>query len=218
MFDKFPARLAILALSCFLVVSCILDDDEDDPSGVGDADDDDQGEDDDDNSCGIDYDIDMGCDESDLDCRQAQLINADREAHPAESDCAQALHWNDDLARAAYLHSKDMCERNFFAHENPDGESPFDRMADQGLTFVAAAENIYMATLGDPQDLIADAEEAFMDEPECAANHRGNILNRDYKYVGVGLYECPDGWFYVTQDFATFDSGDLRTDAHEYCE
>jgi uncharacterized protein YkwD len=92
-----------------------------------------------------------------------------------------------------------MCERNFFAHENPDGESPFDRMADQGLTFVAAAENIYMATLGDPQDLIADAEEAFMDEPECAANHRGNILNRDYKYVGVGLYECPDGWFYVTR-------------------
>lgn len=210
------ARFAVLALLFSLAVSCVFDEDNKD---LSDADDDDsQGDDDDDNSCGIDYDIDMGCDDSDLDCRQAQLINADREAHPAESDCAQVLYWDEDLARAAYLHSKDMCERDFFDHVNPDNEDPFDRMTEQGVNYVAAAENIYMATLGEPEDLIEDAEEAFMNEPECEANHRGNILNRDYKYVGVGVYSCENGWFYVTQDFATFDYSDLRTDTHEYCE
>ncbi|MCZ7586384.1 MAG: CAP domain-containing protein [Deltaproteobacteria bacterium] len=103
-----------------------------------------------------------------------------------------------------------------FAHVNPDGKDPFDRMEDAGIAFVAAAENIAMGTDGAFD--VGDFEDLFMDEPECAQNHRGNILNRDLTHVGIGVHHCGDGNLYVTQDFGTFSFDDIRDDPHEYCE
>ena len=45
------------------------------------------------------------------------------------------LEHSQALERAAQGHSEDMINQNFFAHDNPNtGKSPFDRMADEGVT------------------------------------------------------------------------------------
>lgn len=187
--------------------------DDDDDSGDGDGIDDGSG--DSASNCDRDYDGNPGCDGGDEACQNTMMINDDRAANPAESDCAPVIRWSDALASVAYEHSRDMCQRGFFDHVNPDGDDPFDRMDDAGVTYVAAGENIAVGT--DITGVIDQLQGLFMDEPECQANHRGNILNRDFTHVGVGVYHCEDGNLYLTQDFATAEFEDLRDDPHEYC-
>jgi uncharacterized protein YkwD len=65
------------------------------------------------------------------------LVNA----HRVEVGCP-ALEWSTDVARVAQAHSEDMVDRGFFAHTNPDGKSPFDRLTEAGVEYASAAENI----------------------------------------------------------------------------
>src|SRR5699024_3391203 len=65
------------------------------------------------------------------------LVNQIREENGLEP-----FVYNVTLAETARAHSQDMIDRNFFSHTNPDGEDPFDRMRDNGLSFSMAAENI----------------------------------------------------------------------------
>ncbi len=46
---------------------------------------------------------------------------------------APPLEMDEVLRIAARLHSSDMGERGFFDHDNPDGQSPFDRIAAVGF-------------------------------------------------------------------------------------
>ncbi|MBZ0273014.1 CAP domain-containing protein [bacterium] len=224
---EWTLRFCIVALAAYSAgyVACAADGedstlfDADDDTADGDDDDDDDFDDTEcsggNNQCGIDYDCNPGCDASQEGCQMAIMINDDREANPAESDCAPAIRWHDGLAAVALAHSQDMCDRQFFEHENPDGQDPFDRMSAAGISFFAAGENIAMGTDGafDVQDL----QNQFMNEPQCVANHRGIILSRDLTHVGIGVYHCDDGNMYVTQDFATFDQDAIRDDPHEFC-
>lgn len=97
-----------------------------------------------------------------------------------------------DLTAVARAHSKDMFARGYFAHTNPDGKSPFDRMADYGISFQTAGENLAYA---------ANVELAFkglMNSP----GHRANILEPDFHKVGMGVI---NGGIYgemFTQDFS----------------
>src|SRR6478609_9018390 len=48
------------------------------------------------------------------------------------------------ITSAAQGHASDMRTHNYFEHESQDGRSPFDRMKNAGVNFMAAAENIAM--------------------------------------------------------------------------
>jgi hypothetical protein len=207
--------LTIATLSTATLTACWLGGDDDESAGL--VDDDDTDGDWYSDACDINYGIDLGCDSSDAACRHAGLINHDRFEHPDESDCAPALRWDGPVAAVARAHSQDMCDRQFFDHENPGGKDPFDRLDEAGIDWIAAAENIFMACGYDLDTVVTLAEESFMDEPECVANHRSNILSRNLYFVGVGIYECDDGCIYLTQDYVTYDFDDLREDEHEYC-
>lgn len=131
----------------------------------------------------------VGCG-SDLGNAQTDLANLAREAEGlGRLDC------HEGLTEVAWAHSKDMAERGFFDHVNPDGERPWDRMNAAGVTgWAAAGENI---ALGYPS---AEAvTEGWMNSP----GHRANILNGDFNSVGVGVYEH-GGRLYWTQLFARF--------------
>ena len=105
------------------------------------------------------------------------------------------LRCHDQLLAVARLHCKDMHDRQFFDHINPDGDSPFDRMAQYGIGgWSLAGENI---AFGYPSP--ATVQAAWMDSP----GHRANILTAAFTHVGVGLYE-KDGQLFWTQLFATF--------------
>lgn len=114
-----------------------------------------------------------------------ELTNAQR----AAVGC-RPLHLDARLQAAAIAHSVDMRERGYFAHNTPDGVTPWTRMADAGYT-TPSAENIAMGQ-ATPQDVVT----AWMNSP----GHRANILSCSSKAIGVGVQFGPGGpWW--TQDF-----------------
>lgn len=133
-------------------------------------------------------------------CINHALVNLDRAAYSEESGNAEALEWDEALWRVAWAHSKDMCDRDFFAHDNPDGDSPFDRMNAAGIVSATKSENISYN-----QNSVG-AQYAFMNEPTCTG-HRGAILNPQLQRIGVGAYWCDalDAQM-LTQNFTGNDS------------
>ncbi|MFF3917150.1 CAP domain-containing protein [Streptomyces sp. NPDC001852] len=114
-----------------------------------------------------------------------RLVNEER----AKVGCS-ALTTNSSLTRLAESFSDDMAARDFFDHTDPDGRTPWDRAAAAGITDLGG-ENIARG-----QADAAAVMQAWMDSP----GHRANILNCDFKTLGVGVHFGPGGpWW--TQDF-----------------
>jgi uncharacterized protein YkwD len=111
------------------------------------------------------------------------LVNGER---------SSPLSCDPGMARAARLHSQDMCDRGYFDHNSLDGRSPFDRMRDEGVSFGTAGENIAYG-----QSTPAEVHRTWMNSP----GHRQNILGSAYRRIGVGYAEC-GGQHYWTQNFA----------------
>lgn len=116
------------------------------------------------------------------------LVNQIREENGLEP-----FVYNETLAGTARAHSQDMIDRNFFSHTNPDGEDPFDRMRDNGLSFSMAAENI-AAGQRTPEEVV----NSWMN----SEGHRANILG-GCEELGVGLALGGSYGYYWTQCFAT---------------
>ncbi|MDF2564750.1 MAG: SCP-like extracellular [Massilibacillus sp.] len=114
------------------------------------------------------------------------LLNHDR----AKNGLAP-LVYNAELNKLAETYADDMMKRGFFAHNNPEGLTPFDRMAKVGITYQYAGENLAL------NDTIEAAQLAFMNSP----THRENILNTHYTEVGIGVKYAPNGKVYVVQEF-----------------
>ncbi|MFQ5844702.1 MAG: CAP domain-containing protein [Planctomycetota bacterium] len=104
-----------------------------------------------------------------------------------------ALGWDDPAAQVAYDHGVDMDTRNFFAHQNPDGQEPWDRLTAAGIGWSAVGENIARGQ-PDPVSVMT----AWMGSP----GHRANILSAAFTRLGVGVHDAPGGpWW--TQLFYT---------------
>lgn len=115
-----------------------------------------------------------------------QLLNADRAANGLP-----ALKLNMDLVRLAEKYGQDMINRNYFSHYNPEGQSPFERMQQAGITYSYAGENLAI------NSNVTAAEKAFMN----SSGHRANILNTNFTEVGVGVRTNSAGSVYVVQEF-----------------
>jgi uncharacterized protein YkwD len=113
------------------------------------------------------------------------LVNEER----AKVGCSP-VRANAALADLAGDFSADMAARDFFDHTDPDGLSPWDRAAQAGVESLGG-ENIARGQ--------ADAA-AVMTSWMNSDGHRANILNCDYKTLGVGVHMGAGGpWW--TQDF-----------------
>ncbi len=138
----------------------------------------------------IDIDISDTEEKSDtaLEHKILELTNEERKKHGLKP-----LIWNEQLAQIARAHSKDMAKRGFFSHDNPDGQTPFDRIKADGIKYWVAAENI-AAGQASPEKAI----EEWMN----SEGHRKNILNPDLQELGVGLARGGKYGIYWTQNFA----------------
>lgn len=105
------------------------------------------------------------------------------------------LQWDDSLAALAKTHCEDMINRNFFSHNNPDGETPFDRMKKAGISYWAAGENIAAGQY---------SPEAVVESWMNSEGHRKNILNPDFKCLGVSVIKGGEYGIYWAQEFARF--------------
>ncbi|MER7028717.1 CAP domain-containing protein [Streptomyces ramulosus] len=113
------------------------------------------------------------------------LVNQER----AKAGCSP-VRADTQLASLARAFSGDMAARGFFDHTDPDGKGPWDRARAAGVSDLGG-ENIARG-----QADAAAVMEAWMNSP----GHRANILNCDYRTLGVGVHRGPGGpWW--TQDF-----------------
>lgn len=113
------------------------------------------------------------------------LVNEER----AEVGC-QPVTEDPKLAQLAQDFTDDMAVRDFFDHLDPDGKDPWERAKHAGILDLGG-ENI-----GRGQSTAQDVMDSWMDSPD----HRANILNCQYKTLGVGAHFGDDGpWW--TQDF-----------------
>lgn len=102
------------------------------------------------------------------------------------------LVWDLQITLVARRHSRDMWERGYFSHINPDGKDPFDRMREGSIHFNAAGENLALAPT------LSLAHSGLMN----SEGHRKNILESSYGRIGIGVI---DGGIYgemITQNFA----------------
>lgn len=114
-----------------------------------------------------------------------RLVNDER----VQAGCSPVAA-NSGLADLAQNFSEDMARRGFFDHTDPDGASPWDRAAKAGISGLAA-ENIARG-----QADAAAVMEAWMNSP----GHKANILNCDFKTLGVGV-DLNAGGPWWTQNF-----------------
>lgn len=114
------------------------------------------------------------------------LLNQDRAASGLP-----ALKANSQLTRLAENYAIDMIKRGYFSHYSPEGQSPFDRMNQAGISYRTAGENLAQNVS------VTAAEKAFMN----SSGHRANILNSSFTEVGIGVVHSPDGSVYVVQEF-----------------
>ncbi|MFQ5678299.1 MAG: CAP domain-containing protein [Gemmatimonadota bacterium] len=106
----------------------------------------------------------------------AGLVNR----HRTELGCP-ALVWHAKLAAVARAHSRDMATRRFFAHVNPDGASPFDRMREAGIRWQGgAAENLALGQA---------TARAVIDAWLLSEEHRSVLEDCTYTHHGVGVAE-----------------------------
>jgi uncharacterized protein YkwD len=105
---------------------------------------------------------------------------------------AAPLECDEALSLAAYLHSLDMCEQDYFSHDSADGRTLGDRLWEQQVDYRTAGENIAWG-----QQSAGEVHDDWMNSP----GHRANLLNGQFSRLGVGYVPC-DGQPHWTQNFA----------------
>ncbi len=99
---------------------------------------------------------------------------------------------DEPLRDVARLYSVDMLQRGYMGHIDPEGNTPFVRMRDGGITFTTAGENLALA------QTVSIAHKGLMDSP----GHRANILSPHYSRVGIGVAQGGRYGTMFTQKFA----------------
>lgn len=122
----------------------------------------------------------------DLEKQMLDLVNQER-----QKAGLNPLAPDPELTEVARRHSADMFARGYFAHDTPEGLSPFDRMSEAGVRFLTAGENLALAPT------IPVAHTGLMNSP----GHRANILRPQFGRVGIGVMDGGMRGLMVSQEF-----------------
>ncbi len=133
---------------------------------------------------------------------EAQILAETNKRRAAGADCrtkgkfgpAGPLTMHPLLTLAARKHSKDMATKNYFAHDNLAGQSPFDRMKAEGYKGTTMGENIAAGN-----STVAKTMDQWMNSD----GHCANIMNPKYTQLGVGYFYTSTSKYkhYWTQNF-----------------
>lgn len=130
----------------------------------------------------------------------AEIMNYEKEIFKLVNEIRkefglQEFVWVDELASVARAHSADMANQKYFDHTSPTAGSPADRSRIAGLPGIG--ENIAAGPM-----TAKEVHEAWMN----SSGHRKNILNPDYRFIGIGIFSSSDpndayGGKYFTENF-----------------
>lgn len=88
------------------------------------------------------------------------------------------LHFNAVLSQSAAAKAQDMFANNYWAHNSPQGKSPWDFFKSAGYKYSIAGENL-AKDFYDTDSMM----NAWMNSP----THKANIINNQYQEIGVGV-------------------------------
>ncbi len=135
-----------------------------------------------------------------------RLINLEREKYGLKT-----LEYDKELASVAKLHSIDMANDEYFAHETPEGLSPTDRASEADYVCRYQIGNIIYSGIGENLHMVKGSSVSFMSTPESIAElavsgwmdspgHKKNILTSNFSKEGIGV-SISTFTIHVTQDF-----------------
>lgn len=101
------------------------------------------------------------------------LTNIQRQINGAGS-----LSLNDELSLAAESKAKNMFAQNYWAHNSPDGKTPWVFIKNSGYVYVYAGENLARGF-----ETSDEVIKAWMASPD----HRDNMLSKNYSDVGFAV-------------------------------
>lgn len=119
--------------------------------------------------------------------KMINMVNAERMAHGLSS-----LVVDMDLVDTARFKSRDMLHQRYFDHYSPVYGSPQDLVDRMGISYKLIGENLAR---------VPTAERAHLGLMN-STGHRGNILNRNFKRIGVGVVNGGADGKIFTQHFA----------------
>lgn len=90
------------------------------------------------------------------------------------------LHYNSTLSKSATLKGQDMFAHNYWAHNSPQGKTPWDFFKSVDYNYSVAGENL--AKDFDNNDSLM---KAWMNSP----SHRSNIISDKYQEIGIGVVQ-----------------------------
>ncbi len=88
------------------------------------------------------------------------------------------------LTKTANRHTRDMIERNFFDHVNPDGDGPRERAFEMGVPYPVSENLGILSSYGlEINGVIEELLKSLMQSPE----HCANLLNPDISEIGISF-------------------------------
>ncbi|MHB1325014.1 MAG: CAP domain-containing protein, partial [Thermoleophilia bacterium] len=103
------------------------------------------------------------------------------------------LTMSNSLYNASEGHSYDMGVRGYFAHNTPEGVTPWDRIRAAGYT--------YNTWLGENIAAGYSTAQSVFDAWRISPGHNANMLGANYRAIGVGRYYVSGstyGWYWTT--------------------
>lgn len=102
-----------------------------------------------------------------------------------------AFNINNTLVEAGSVHVIDMHLRKYFAHNSPEGATPFDRLKKLKVQYAFAGENLAHAPS------VEAAHKGLMESP----GHRANLLNPNFRQIGIAIIRADNGQLMIAQEF-----------------
>ena len=134
----------------------------------------------------LSFTYDKGIARPALEMEMLEMVNKERQ----KAGLKPLVH-DPELTPVARAHSSDMLRRGYFAHETPEGKSPFDRMHAANVQFMNAGENLALA------QTLTIAHNGLMNSP----GHRANILSERFGRVGIGILDAGFYGLMISQEF-----------------
>jgi uncharacterized protein YkwD/uncharacterized membrane protein required for colicin V production len=103
-----------------------------------------------------------------------EFVNVERKKKGIDT-----LNVRDELVPVARAHAWDMWERGYFGHYSPEGEDVGSRLEKTEVGYYLAGENLALAPT------IQTAHAGLMN----SEGHRKNILDSDFKRIGIGVVD-----------------------------
>lgn len=119
------------------------------------------------------------------------------------------LHFNSTLSQSAQNKAKDMFKNNYWAHNSPQGKTPWDFFKSVDYKYSTAGENL-AKDFYDTDSLM----KAWMNSP----THKDNIVNNQYQEIGIGVVNGVLNGVKTTlvvQHFGTPLNGQISTNTPE---